>query len=232
MNTMAKHTFPASPHTRLAQGYFGYPSSTFRAKGIGPSIVLAAALLCTSQVGAQSKTVEGFSTALSVNASSNSIDSSATDGVSTSSGGITSHSNSLGIQLQYALALGNRTALAMGLSSVFGGVLIGQFIPTGEKVDIEDMTSLYLAPGVFASDRTYFYGKVGAVTARSSFGGGNRIDGTGYGIGAHYVASENIFFQAELLQNTFRASNHDYIGLHFTDNYVVNMLSVSMGYKF
>ena len=34
------------------------------------------------------------------------------------------------------------------------------------------------------------------------------------------------------MQNIFRDSDHNYVGLQFSDKYTANLLSVSLGYKF
>ncbi len=196
------------------------------------ALLLATGLLCSSPAWAQSADMQGFSIAVNLNASGNSIDSTATIGAASGSSGITAHSNTLGIQLQYAQALSAKTALTVGLSTLGQGLLIGTFIPTGELVTIQDMNTLYLAPGIFASDKLFIYGKLAGVFARTTFGGGNPIQGSAYGLGAQYFTSKHMFVQTELVQNTFDNSNHDYLGAHFSDKYVVNMLSLGVGYKF
>lgn len=194
--------------------------------------LLATGLLSAEPAMAQAKNMQGFSIALNLNASASSIDLAVTDGVKFGRGGVTSHSNSLGLQLQYAAPLSERTALTVGITTDLGGVLIGEFTPTEELMNIQDITSLHLAPGYFVSQRIFAYGKVGAVSAASNFGGLNHLNGTAYGIGIQYMESENIFFQTELQQITFNEMKHDYLGLHFTDNYVIDRLSASIGYKF
>ena len=235
--TMKPILHASAPSTAHARATFRQPR-TLRASGAQPlhraalAAILAAGLLYAGQASAQARETQGFSLAFNLNASGNTIDSTATDGVSYSNGGITTHSNSLGLQLQYALPLGSRGLLAAGVSSVIQGLLVGEFVPTGETVSIQGMNSFYLAPGFFVTEHTQLYAKVAAVSARTSFGGGNAVTGTGGGIGAQYWASNNVFLQAELMQNIFRDSDHNYVGLQFSDKYTANLLSVSLGYKF
>jgi opacity protein-like surface antigen len=237
--------------------FFRHPSPCLQpSHSIPLAAALAAGLLFTPAAGAQSLRMEGFSMAFNVNASNNSLALSLSDGVSSGSTSVSPHSNSLGMQLQYAVPVSDRTALTMGLSTVFGGLYIAYFNPNfaedaedaedeaketneadktekpQELINIKDMTSLYLAPGFFANHQTFIYGKVAAVAAKSTLAGFHPIKGTAYGFGAQYFVSEKMFVQAELMRTTFDSVDHDYGRLLMTDKYIVNMLSVSMGYKF
>ena len=184
------------------------------------------------QAFAQAKNFEGLSLALNVNATGNKIDSTASAGGFTSNGDATTHSNILSSQLQYNFAAGEKFVLGLGASMGHGLLLVATFNPTKEQVKLQDTASLYIAPGFAISDRTWIYGKVAALTAKTTFAGGDNLSGMGYGVGVQYFGDANVFYQVELIQNIYKDNNHTYLGADFTDKYTTNALLVGIGYKF
>ena len=196
------------------------------------ALLFCASIATCHTAQAQSENIQGFSLAVGVNTANSSIYSTATNGAYRSVGGITTNTYATSLQLQYGQAITPNVAVTVGLSSVLPGYGVGTFVPTGENVTLQNLRSLYVAPGVFLSANTFLYAKAAAVSAETTFAGANTLSGTAYGIGATYFPGSHLFFQTELLAHTFNDSNHPYLGYQFTDQYKVNSLSVAMGYQF
>jgi outer membrane immunogenic protein len=193
---------------------------------------VAATAFVAPQAFAQAKNFEGLSLAFNINATGNKIDSSATAGGFTSNGDATTHSNILSSQLQYNLAAGDKFVFGVGASMGHGMLLVATFNPTGEQVKLQDTMSLYVAPGFAVSDTTWVYGKVAAISAKTTFAGGDNLSGLGYGVGVQFFGNANVFYQVELVQNNYKDNTHRYLGADFTDKYTTNALLVGIGYKF
>jgi outer membrane immunogenic protein len=180
-----------------------------------------AATFVTPQAFAQAKNFEGFS----VSAGTMTLTSSytGTSGALVSTGGATD--SNLGVQAQYAWALGDTFVLAAGAQAG-----VGDFKADSAGGKINNVSALYIAPGIAISNTVLLYGKLASVNySFSNSNGGYSNSGNGYGMGVQIFFSKNVFFQGEYLSmkpadttfNTWTVSAGN-----------SSMTTLNVGYKF
>ena len=180
----------------------------------------AAVIVIAPQAHAQANNFEGFSVAAGVTSVTSSY--TGTNGAFYASGGATDYNASA--QGQYAFALGDRFVLALGAG------LIGNVKADGGSGQIENMTQVYIAPGVTVSQNVLVYGKISSVSYTFNNTNGSYSDtGTGLGLGVQWLFNKNISLQAEYLTVKPADANFNGWTIQSGNN---NTSSLSVGYKF
>ncbi len=176
--------------------------------------VAAAATLTAPQAFAQAKNFEGFSITAAVNVNSNKGEAvSKVDRTETNVGAIA----------QYDMALGEAFVLGLGAS-----VGLSDFnIDSDSK--LKNVYGVFVAPGLALSKDTLVYGKVASISAKADFGSASvDLSGIGYGIGARFLTSKNVYFQAEYMYNKYDDKKVNSV----TFKNETGVLSLGVGYKF
>lgn len=183
--------------------------------------VAVAASVFAPQVFAQAKNFEGFSIAGGTMTVSSGY--TGTLGANVATGSATD--SNLGLQGQYAWALGDSFVLAVGAQTG-----IGDFKADSLTGKIKNVTVAYIAPGVAVSNNVLIYGKLGAVSYDfSNTNGGYSNSATAYGLGVQVFFNKNIFFQGEYLAS--KPGDKNFNGWNIvTDK--VGLTTLSIGYKF
>ena len=196
------------------------------------SLTMFASLAMAQFAQAQSERIQGLSVALGVNGANTTAGSMAGSGATSAINGANSTSFSTALQLQYGQPITPRTAIALGISDVLPGYRVGTLGTGGTTVSLKNVRSLYAAPGYFLNKNIFLFGKIATTAASTTLAGGSTVTGTGYGLGATYFPGKNIFFQSEILANTFNDTNHLYQAVQYTDKYKVTSISGAIGYQF
>ena len=149
--------------------------------------ILIALAVATSfaapQVFAQAKNFEGFSVAGGTTTVSSSYTGTLGSNVSTGS----ATDSNLGLQGQYAWALGDSFVLAAGAQTGIGDLKADSL--SGK---IKNVTVVYIAPGVAVSNNVLIYGKLGAMSYDfSNQNGGYSNSATAYGLGVQVFFNRN-----------------------------------------
>jgi outer membrane immunogenic protein len=180
-----------------------------------------AATFVTPQAFAQAKNFEGFS----VSAGTMTLTSSyvGTIGATVATGGATD--TSLGLQGQYALALGDSFVLAAGVQAG-----LGEFKADAGSGRIKNVVVAYVAPGLAVSNNVLIYGKLASVNYDfSNAAGGYSNSGTGYGLGVQVLFGKNAFFQGEFM--SVKPADTKYNGWAVTAGNT-GVTTLTVGYKF
>lgn len=187
--------------------------------------IIAAAVAAATfapQAFAQAKNFEGFSLAVGVNSVSTKLDwSGALTGSASGSGA------NLGLQAQYAMALGESFVLGLGVNAGVGDTSAGT--PSGNsEVKLTNTSSVYVAPGFALNNSVQIYGKIAAINGSLGGGGSGSSGGMGYGLGAQVLSGKNVYYQAEYMNNKYNDSTSS--GTTFKVS--SDVFSFSVGYKF
>jgi outer membrane immunogenic protein len=180
-----------------------------------------AATFVTPQAFAQAKNFEGFS----VSAGTMTLSSSYTGTVGSTVSTGSATDTQLGVQGQYAWALGDSFVLAAGAQ-----VGLGQFKADAGDGKIKNVATIYIAPGIAVSKDVLIYGKLGATSYDfSNPNGGYSNSAAAYGVGVQVFFSKNVFFQGEYLAS--KPADKNFNGWNVvTDK--VGITNLSVGYKF
>jgi len=171
-------------------------------------VVITAAIAClaTLPVAAQLRPFAGWSLGLNLNRVSTTTEFGGA-GI-TSTMGDTDFNSSL--QAAYALPLGRRYQLGLGMSVGMGDLKAGSINLNGSELSFRtrNMYSLYAEPGYALGDATLLYGKVSYLGGRGeeSYGGeifGKTYAGLGLGAGVRTLLSERLYLQVELLYGDY-----------------------------
>ena len=181
----------------------------------------AAAVFAAPQAFAQAKHFEGFSVAGGTLTETSSY--TATRGNNISTGGATD--TTLGIQGQYAWAIGDAFVLAAGAQAG-----LGDLTADAASGKIKNLAVAYIAPGFAVSNDVLIYGKLGAASYDfSNSNGGYSNSAAAYGLGVQVFLNKNVFFQGEYLYS--KPGDKNFNGWNVvTDK--VGMTNLSVGYKF
>lgn len=180
-----------------------------------------AAAFAAPQAFAQAKNFEGFSVSAGTFTVSNSYTGTSGNNISTGSATDTT----LGLQGQYAWALGNSFVLAAGLQSS-----IGELKADAGTGKIKNVTLAYVAPGFAVSNTVLLYGKLGAESYDFSNANGSYSNtATAYGVGVQVFFNKNVFFQGEVI--TSKPADTNFNGWNVTTD-KVTATTLSVGYKF
>ena len=183
-----------------------------------------AAAAFAPQAFAQAKNFEGFSLAAGLNSVSTKMDWSGG-----ATGSLSGSGTNVGLQAQYAMALGSSFVLGFGVSTTVGEVPVGT--PTGgTEVKAKDLTAVYIAPGFAVSNDVQIYGKIASVNgtvvnATTS----DSASGIGYGVGTQILGGKNIYYQIEYLSNKYDDKTNTG---GTTTKTSTDIFSFSVGYKF
>ena len=180
-------------------------------------LLIASAIVATfvtPQAFAQAKNFEGFSVTGALNINSNKGEAvTAVDRTESNIGAIA----------QYDLALGQSFVLGLGVN--FG---LNDF-SIASDAKLKNTYGLFVAPGFAVSKDTLVYGKIASVSAKAEFTNSSvDLSGLGFGIGARYFSSKNVFFQAEYMSNKYDDKK---VGTTTFKNQT-GVLSFGVGYKF
>ncbi len=164
------------------------------------------ACLATLPVAAQLRPFAGWSLGLNLNRVSTTTEFGGA-GI-TSTMGETDFNSS--VQAAYALPLGARYQLGLGMSVGMGDLKAGSLNLNGSELSFRtrNMYSLYAEPGYTVGDATLLYGKVSYLGGRGeeSYGGeifGKTYAGLGLGAGVRTLLSERLYLQVELLYGDY-----------------------------
>lgn len=169
------------------------------------------ALSVSALAAAQTSNFEGFSGALNLNTVSTNTKLSASDG---SFDGIGQQSWNGSLQAAYGFAMGPRSVVSVGgtygLGSSKAGVLRDADGAAELTLKSKNQLSLYVEPGLLATDKTLIYGKVSyerakGVLADTDADGSRSMRGTGLGLGLRTMLDKNTFLQVEFKQVTYRS---------------------------
>ncbi|CAM8637013.1 Outer membrane protein beta-barrel domain containing protein [Comamonadaceae bacterium] len=174
----------------------------------------AAATLAAPQAFAQAKNFEGFSVTAAVNANNNSAELA---------NKVDASRANVGVIAQYDFSIGS--AFVFGLGASLG---LNDF-DIASNAKLQNANSIFIAPGIAVNSQTLIYGKVASVTAKADISGTSAdISGVGYGIGARYLTSKNVYFQGEYVLNKY----DDKKIATGTFKNQTGVLSFGVGYKF
>ncbi len=173
-----------------------------------------AAAFAAPQAFAQAKNFEGFSITGALNVNNNKGEAvSAVDRTE----------SNIGAVAQYDIALGQSFVLGFGASMGLSDFNIAS------DAKLKNTYSVFVAPGFAVSNNALVYGKIASVSAKAEFTNSSLdISGLGYGIGARYFSSKNVFFQAEYMSNKYDDKK---IGTTTFKNQT-GVFSIGVGYKF
>ena len=180
-------------------------------------LLIASAIVATfvtPQAFAQAKNFEGFSVTGALNINNNKGEAvSAVDRTE----------SNIGAVAQYDAALGQSFVLGFGASMGLTDFNIAA------DAKLKNTYSLFIAPGFAVSNNTLVYGKIASVSAKAEFTNSSvDMSGLGYGIGARYFSSKNVFFQAEYMSNKYDDKK---VGTTTFKNQT-GVFSLGVGYKF
>ena len=180
-------------------------------------LLIASAIVATfitPQAFAQAKNFEGFSVTAAVNSNNNSAELGNKVDASRANVGATA---------QYDFAIGNTFVVGLGASLGLNDFDIAS------NAKLQNANSIFIAPGFAISNQTLVYGKIASVTAKADLSGTSAdISGIGYGIGARYFTSKNVFFQGEYVFNKYDDKKIS----SGTFKNQTGVLSLGVGYKF
>lgn len=170
-------------------------------------LILCAAIASaglTTQAFAQSKSFEGFSAGLTVNANNAKADVSGTSPQS-----VSGTSSTVGVKAIYGWAMGGNFILGADFFYDGGTIKLGTST-SGTDVTGTGLTSLSIDPGVKVSNDTLVYAKLGYATVKGSLSGGgasgsDNYDGTVFGVGVRSMIDKNWSFDVEAAQYNFTA---------------------------
>ena len=180
-------------------------------------LLIASAIVATfaaPQAFAQAKNFEGFSVTGALNINNNKGEAvSAVDRTE----------SNIGAVAQYDAALGQSFVLGFGASMGLTDFSIAA------DAKLKNTYSLFIAPGFAVSNNTMVYGKIASVSGKAEFTNSSvDLSGLGYGIGARYFSSKNVFFQAEYMSNKYDDKK---VGTTTFKNQT-GVFSIGIGYKF
>lgn len=180
-------------------------------------LLIASAIIATfaaPQAFAQAKNFEGFSVIAAVNANNNSAELA---------NKVDASRANIGVTAQYDFTIGSAFVLGLGASLGLNDIDIAS------NAKLQNANSIFIAPGIAVSNQTLIYGKIASVTAKADLSGTSAdISGVGYGIGARYFSSKNVFFQGEYVFNKYD-DKKTAVG---TFKNQTGVLSIGVGYKF
>lgn len=182
--------------------------------------------LSSSQAFAQAKSHEGFSLGANAEFDRSSVDATGTGAVSDSA-----NSTGLGLQAQYAWALGSNFLLGLGATANTGNRKAGTYA-NGNEAYIKDRYSIDLIPSIAVTNKVLVFARISSVAGNGTSSNGTStasIQGLGYGLGFRAMIDNNLFWQA----------GYDYVKFNdvtFSNGTVSsfkgNILSLGIGYKF
>nr|WP_315480661.1 outer membrane beta-barrel protein [uncultured Rhodoferax sp.] len=180
-------------------------------------LLIASAIVATfvtPQAFAQAKNFEGFSVTAAVNANNNSAELA---------NKVDASRANVGVIAQYDFTIGNTFVIGLGASLGLNDFDIAS------NAKLQNANSIFIAPGIAVSNQTLIYGKIASITAKADLSGTSAdISGIGYGIGARYFTSKNVFFQGEYVFNKYD-DKKTALG---TFKNQTGVLSLGVGYKF
>ena len=199
-------------------------------------IAFAAAIaLSATQSFAQAQNFEGFSAGLDYNSAQSSTTYKSKTGFlggETISGGGAGQFGSL--QAQYAIALNESFVLGIGATVALNSYSLGSLFTTlNVEGTQKQQWSLDIMPGFAITDSILAYGRasyINASAAAASISGSTEssITGTGYGVGLKVLASKNIYWHVDYVQNTY-ANVELPTSISTLSS---NIFSLGVGYKF
>ena len=186
-------------------------------------LIAASVALVAPQVFAQAKSFEGFSLGANAEMARSTTERA---GVSDSGDG-----SGLGLQGQYAFALGPQFVMGLGLTASTGSRNAGRLGAT--EFSTKDGASFDLLPGFAISESLLLYGKVSALSATNVAKTGGvetttSIDGVGYGLGLRGMLDKNLFFQVGYDENRFNEKTIGGVAVKPK----ASIFSLGVGYKF
>ena len=195
----------------------------------------AAISISATQSFAQAKNFEGFSAGLDYNTAQSSTTYKSKTGFlggETISGGGAGQFGSL--QAQYAIPMSERFVLGIGATVALNSYSLGSLFTT-LNVDgtQKQQWSIDVTPGFVINDSILAFGRVSyinasAVAASVSGTTESNITGAGYGVGLKMLASKNIYWHVDYVQNT-------YANVELSTSVSTlssNVFSLGVGYKF
>lgn len=170
-------------------------------------VLIALALLgIAAHAGAQARPFTGWSLGLNLNR--------ATTATQFGGGGITSSlgaaAQNASVQGAYALAVGERHVLGLGLSVGLGDLGSGRLPLSGSELSfrLRDMYAIYAEPGRVLGDSTLLYGKLAYLGAQGQEDHAGQTfsktyAGIGYGAGVRTMLGARMYLQLELLHSDY-----------------------------
>jgi opacity protein-like surface antigen len=198
-------------------------------------ICIAAALagtLCSPLVFAQAQRFEGFALGLNVNSSNASTDFTANSQTFKP----TETSSNFAVQLGYGFLPSDKFVLGVGATFSGSELKAGSATTGGITYELKqkDLYSVYVEPGFMIGESTIGYGKLAYVGMR----GESRLStgltvaddyvGAGYGLGLRTVFGNNVYLQAEVMQNNYNERS----GRGLVVKPSSTMGTIGIGYKF
>ncbi len=187
-------------------------------------IAIAAAIAASvvaPQAFAQAKDFQGFSVIGAVNVNNNNIDITVWSPAAAASESKTA--SNIGIQAEYAWALGESYVLGVGASAGLSDYEVSS------GVKFKNSYGLYVAPGVAVNKETLVYAKLASASGKIDNGSVSfDVSGIGYGFGARFLTSKNVFLQAEYVYNKY----DDKTLANGVVKNTTGVLSLGVGYKF
>lgn len=198
-------------------------------------ILITAAVAATffaPQVFAQTRSFEGFSVGLNLNAATASSEISGA-GFFNKNGDTTT---TAGIQAAYGFPLGDAFVFGIGASYDFGDLKMGSTSASGVGYELKgkERYSVYFEPGFMIANSSMVYAKIGYQGMRGEINSstgqslGDDYFGAGYGAGIRTMVNKNVYLQAEFVQLYFDEKTQN--GVRAKPSATVG--TIGMGYKF
>jgi opacity protein-like surface antigen len=193
--------------------------------------VLLVAFLFGSSVHAQTGNFEGFAAGFGGSTLSTNVKLSAG---ALAADGIGRSSIALDVNADYGFSVSDRAVVLVGGSyglinpTVFKDEVLG--LPS--EIKFTKRWSAFAAPGITFGDSALLYTKIAYIsgTPKSDDFAGLRHSGYGYGIGARFLLNQNIYVNAEFMQNSYETREYTDLGLNVSAKSTVG--TVSVGYSF
>lgn len=206
------------------------------------TMAAAITLVCSSPaVLAQSKSFEGVDLSIQLGLHTTKSERTALLGSSVSRG------SNYTVQAQYSVALSDKFVLGLGAWGAISDIKMGDVEysnSTTGPLKLQNMASVYIAPGYAVNDSVLVYGKIGRLFGKWGEPGlsnltaaispiDNDMLGTSFGLGIQIMASDNLLYRVELLQNQFQEKNLCTTpSVNCIANLSTTTLNGGVGYKF
>jgi outer membrane immunogenic protein len=136
----------------------------------------------------------------------------------------------VGIEGQYAFALGEGFVLAAGANIGLGELAFGDpgyGLPG--SITLKRTTALFVKPGYAVSDSTLVFAKLASLQGTAAWrSSDDRLSGRGVGLGVQMRSGKNVFYQVEWNQNRY----DDVVLQNGVERLGSNLWTLGVGYKF
>jgi opacity protein-like surface antigen len=194
---------------------------------------LKSALVCSIMVVpaayAETGNFEGFSAFISGSLVSSSLKFSQT-GMNIDGFGKSSFAADIGAD--YGLKIGEKSVVLLGATYGLSDPKIFEISGTDSDFDgsssFKSRWSIYAAPGVTFGPNALLYGKLAYASGKPSGDGGKTHTGFGYGAGARFALTSELFLNVEFLQQNYGKVDYDGLSASGISTYG----TAALGYKF